>query len=325
MDEEIDNGFTADEAAYFESEGENIAPSLGGDGISEADPAHTDAPDPDAQEAGEKDAEKKGGTVPHGALHAEREEHKKTKAILDEVQRTQAVLNDRWNTLLLLQNGGTQPTAETKPAEDTPPDPAADFLGYVMWQGREMQRRQAQEDQERQQSETERAEAQVWGAWDYSVAQARAAKPDFDQATQFLSDMREKQLEALAVVNPQFGDVRGRVAQINVELKDIVRQAGQLGRDPAELIYQMAQSFGYAPHAAPSDPQNIQQQTLDKVAALDEAQRASRTLGASSGTNTGDPLTAEAIANMSPTEFTAWMADPKNERLFDKLMGGDNA
>lgn len=325
MDEEIDNGFTADEAAYFESEGEKVAPSLGGDAVIEADPARNDAQEPGAPEADEEGAEKKGGTVPHGAFHSEREERKKAVARVEELERNQAILNDRWNTLLSLQNGGKQEEA-AKPVEDTPPDPAVDFFGYVMWQSRQMQRMQDEEVQRQQQSEAERAENQVWGAWDYSVAQARAAKPDFDQATQFLSDLREKQLEALSVVHPQFGNARGRAAQINAELRDIIVQAKNGGGDPADIIYQMAQKFGYAPNATPPvDSKNVQQETLDKVAALDEAQRASRTLGASSGTNTGDPLSAEAIASMSPTEFAAWIADPKNERLFDKLMGGDNA
>lgn len=324
MDEEINIDFTADEATYFESEGETVAPSLGGDTAIEIETVEPDKPlEPEASQADDS-AEKKGGLVPHGALHAEREERKKAEARVADLERNQAVLNDRWNTLLSLQNGGKQ-DGEAKAKDDTPPDPATDFFGYVIWQGEQMQRMQAEESQRNQQNEVNRAENQIWGGWDQSVAQARVAKPDFDQATQFLSNMREKQLEALSVVHPQFGNVRGRVAQINEELKDIIRQAAQVGRDPADMIYQMAQGFGYASNATPpADTNTVQQQTLDKIAALDEAQNASRTLGSSSGTNTGDPLTAEAIANMSPAEFEAWMKDPKNERLFDKLMG-DNS
>lgn len=338
MVENTESDFTAAEDVYFESKGETILPGLGEDTQTGVDAEQGNELeleaelerelDPEGGEPEQLEPEKKGGVVPHGALHAERERRKEAEAKNAETMRRLDIVEDRWNTLLAVKTDGT-PAAEPEPKNDQPPDPATDFIGYVMWQGEQLKRIEAEKVEKQQQTEAERADTEVWNTWESAVEHARTIRPDFDTATNFLSDLRNKQLEAMSIVDQRFAHPQARINQINAELKDIVAGARARGVNPAQAVYELAQNFGYSVAPAqtgdkPAETANVHQQTMDKIAALDDAQNASRTLGASGGTNTGDPLSVEAIADMSPAEFEAWMKDPKNEHRLNTMMGSNS-
>lgn len=316
MAEENTGGLTASEQAYFESGGTTEVVESE---VTVTEPAaQVEAPQPGTTEQPElaaQERDEKGKFVPHGALHAEREEHKKTKAALEEIQRNQAVLNDRWNTLLAANK------QQEQPKEDTPPDPTEDIIGHLQWQAKQFEadkaERQKQTQEQQQREQATQQEQAIWSEWDSSVTQVKASIADFDDATGFLANLRDNQLKAFASVDPNFGNQQTRVAQINAELRQIILQAKQSGQDPAAVVYQLAQGYGYTNAKQP----NPQQETIDKINMIDEAQRGSKTLAASNGTNTGDPLSAEAIAAMPAKEFDAWLKDPANERRFNALMG----
>lgn len=311
MDTNVD--LSPSEAAYFESGGateivaDAPAPAPAAD-VPLAEPAPVDQP------LGERD--EKGRFVPHQALHAEREEHKKTKAELEEIRKTQAVLNDRWNTLLKLKE---------QPAEEPagPPDPNEDIFAYAKWQGDKIKALEekvtGREKQEEQARTVEQQEREIWSHWSEAAKTYASEKTDFGDAVTFLSDARTKQLAALAAVNPDFATEQGRLQQINAELRQIVAGAKQLGKNPAEIVYEMASAYGYAPKA-PADPGKVA--LPDKLAAIDAAQNASRTLATPGGRNAAEPMSAETIASMSASEFDAWYKSPDNQRLFAKMMGG---
>ena len=87
---------SAEEQAYFETGGESAIP------VEEEKPAESQAEQPPVEEGQPPEdvpRDEKGKFVPHQALHAEREEHKRTKPELAEIRQKQAVLEDRWNTL----------------------------------------------------------------------------------------------------------------------------------------------------------------------------------------------------------------------------------
>lgn len=315
MDTNID--LSPSEAAYFESGGntEIIADAPAPAAIEPAplEPAPLDAPPADQAAA---DRDEKGRFVPHQALHAEREEHKKTKATLEEISRKQAVLEDRWNTILKLKE-------PEQPAAEVVPDPNEDIFGYAKWQGdklRELEQKVASRDKQEEQARTvEAQDREIWGHWSDSAKAYAAEKTDFGDAVTFLSESRMKQLTALSAVNPDFATEQGRLNQINAELRQIVAGAKQLGKNPADIVYNMASAYGYAP-AAPADTGKIE--LPGKLAAIDAAQNASRTLATPGGRSATEPMTAEAIASMSASEFGAWIKDSANERLFNKIMGG---
>ncbi|TBG78614.1 hypothetical protein ELG76_04160 [Rhizobium leguminosarum] len=316
MPDENQGGLSASEAAYFESGGntevipEAAPPPAAIDGA----PPAAEPGGPTAElPAGERD--EKGRFVPHQALHAEREEHKKTKSALEEISRKQAVLEDRWNTILKLK----EPAKEEPVA---PPDPNEDIFAFSKWQADQLkalsekvESRDKQEEQARTVAEQERG---VWNEWSQSATAYAAEKADFGDAVKFLSDARTKQLAAFGTIDPNFANEQGRLNQINNELRQIVLTAKQAGQNPAAVVYEIAAAYGYAP-AAP-DPGKLE--LPDKLAQIDAAQNASRTLTTAGGRNATEPMTAEAIASMQPHEFEAWMKAPGNERLFAKIMGG---
>lgn len=304
------------EAAYFESGGETAIPEAGSEPPPEQakeQPPEQNVEPPPEQVPGERD--EKGRFVPHQALHAEREEHKKTKAELERISQQQAILNDRWNTLLKLRE-------EKAPEEAAPPDPDADIFGYAKWQGEQLKKLQEAQTNATKQAEEQRQiqeqEQAIWNEWNQSTTAYAAQKPEFGDAVKWLSDFRTKQLSAMASLDERFATPAGINAQINAELRAIVAGSKQKGLNPAEIVHQMAVSYGFqAPSKAPGDV--TMPEKLQNIAA---AQEQAKTIGAVPGRAGGDQLTAEAIAAMPPKEFDRWIADPKNASLLDKMMGG---
>lgn len=273
------------------------------------------APEAVAQEQTEEQTarDEKGRFVPHGALHAEREEHKKTKAQLEEIARKQAVLEDRWNTLL---QAGKQP--ET-PADDTPPDPNVDIFAHVAWQNKQLEKLQAQlrqDAEQRQQMTQQQAEdREIVTTWQTSVQEFQTKQADFPDAAKYLSDLRSSQLEALGLDKPTVN------ATIDAELRGVIKQAKALGRSPAEIIYQYASVSGYKP--AQAQQQTNGQVTMpENLARVAAAQEASKTIASGSGRAPADPMSPEAIAAMSEKEFAVWASNPENARRFERMLSG---
>lgn len=319
MDGEV--ALSPSEQAYFESSGATEVVETPAASAT-PDPAAAPVVDPAVADAPAADRDEKGRFVPHQALHAEREEHKKTKAALDEISRKQAVLEDRWNTILKLKE-----PQEQQPVVDTPPDPNEDIFAFSKWQADKIKALEekvtGREKQEEQQRTISQQESELWNHWSESATSYAQEKTDFGDAVKFLSDMRTKQLTALAAVEPSFATEQGRLNQINAELRQIVAGARQIGASPAEVVYQVAASFGYAPTGVaptPADPGKLE--LPEKLAQIDAAQNASRTLATPGGRSATDPLTPEAIASMTPTEFEAWIKSPDNAKRFESMMGG---
>lgn len=248
--------------------------------------------------------------VPHQALHAEREAHKKTRAELQQLRQQQAVQQERWQQM---QQGGVTAAGPAEGgAQPQAPDPREDIIAYMQWQAGQNELLGAQLQQEVQirqaQQAAEQQERLIWDVWQGSVSQAQASLPDFDRAAEFLAQHRDRQLQAMAAIHPHFADQNARNAQINAELRDIIVQIGQTGGDPATVIYQLARGFGFG-HAAEA-----------AVGRLSTAQSAARTIAGGNGQPADDPLSAEAIAHMPAAEFEAWLRQPANERRFNRLM-----
>jgi len=230
-------------------------------------------------------------SVPHGALHAEREEHKKTRTALAQLraQYTQALaqLGTRHEQESTKEQGETQ--QQTK---DNIPNPAEDFLGFIRWQGQ-----QQQQD----------GGSQLWQIWQQSREASKSELPDFDQALGFLAQMREQQLSALGQIDGRFQDEQNRAQQMQNELRDLISVSVAKGENPAKMIYQLARAYGY----------NVGDVSA-RLKGLDEAQKAARTLTASNGSSAGDPMLIETLANLSESDFARWYeANPDSfRRLF---------
>ncbi len=319
MTDQSTSGLSAAEEAYFSSGGET---EITVETAPVADPApNVDPVDPSAavvDPAAPQERDDKGRFVPHQALHAEREEHKKTKAELEQIRQQQAILNDRWNTMLAVNK---QPEQQA----ETPPNPEEDIFAYAKWQGDQLKALQEKIDSrdkaQEQAAAVTQADNELWGHWSQSAQAYAATNTDFGDAVKFLSDTRTAQLKGLALVDPNFANEQGILNQINAELKAIVAASKQKGMDPAQAVHEIAKAYGFNGAKAPTaDPAAAD--LAGKISQIDAAQNASRTLAASPGKNAGDPLSPEAIASMSTKEFEAWMKVPENARRFEKMMGG---
>lgn len=300
---------SAEEQAYFESGGETEISSQPQPEAVEPE----QVAQPEAEQQPERD--EKGRFVPHQALHAEREEHKKTRSELQSLKEQQAVLNDRWNTLLSLRQ------QQEQPKEQAPPDPENDIFGYAKWQAEQLNALKSKiEDQEKQATQRQQIEAQeqeLWNDWSRDANAYAAEKPEFGEALTFLSNMRASQLKALGAIDPNLSSDAAITAQINNELRSIVVQAKQAGVSPAKFVHDLAIAYGFKAPAA--DPAKVTMP--DKLANIAGAQEAAKTVGQVPGRAGGDALTPESIAAMSAQEFERWYTDPQNARLFNKMMG----
>lgn len=303
---------TPEEVAYFESGGEKEVKEL-----APVPEQVEDTPNPETvvenNEGQEKPRDDKGKFVPHQALHAEREEHKKTKADLAEIARKQAILEDRWNTLLKLKEEPAQ-------QEEGPPDPEQDIFAAFKWQQKQLQETQDQlrqrREQEQQYQQRSSQEQMIQSEWTRSISEFSAKVPDFQDAAKFLADARMKMYETLASVDEQLSTPQGRNQRINDEVSQLVIAAKQKGLDPAELVYNLAKQSGFAGPA----PQTQTPQMPDRLAGIEAAQKASQSLTASGGRTGADPLTAESILSMDTQEFNKWYENPENRNRYEKIL-----
>jgi hypothetical protein len=305
-----ENDLDAETAAYFESGGDKLPTEKPEKQLDapEAKPAESDpalkTPDPVAE------GDKQPTTVPIRALHEEREEKKALRAEREEMSRKLAVLEDRWATLLQMQQD--QPRAD----EDPEPDPNKDIFAHNAWLKRQFDKlngtlteRQQQEQQARQAAE---GEQRVWGFWHQDAAAYKAQAPEFDDAVKWASEYRSNQLKAMANLYPQFANEQGVVQQINTELRDLVLTAAKNGISPAKAVHDLAKSWGFKGKVPEPDPAKVIEQA-------NKGADAEKSLSAMGGSAASGPKSAEEVASMSDSDFAAWLE--KNPKGFKRLMG----
>jgi len=239
----------------------------------------------EAIEAEEK-AQSFSRTVPHGALHAERAEHKKTRAALAQLKAQHAQM--------LMELGNTHKQQENQENRN-PPDPTQDFLGFTRWQN--------------SQQSDKREEHQLWQVWEQVRETSRAQLPDLDAAIDFLAGARERQLSALGQIDTRFQDKKIRLQQMQTELLDLVGASLNKNENPAVMIYELARAYGYGAVEA-----------AERFQGLDKAQKAARTLTASNGHETGDAMLMETLAALPEADFARWYE--ANPDAFRRLFTG---
>ena len=235
------------------------------------------------------------------ALHEERHKRKASDSRAIEAERKAAVLEDRWNQLMAMQQASQQ--QQNLP---DPNDPLAVMEHNQKLTAQELhnlKQRQAHDDYQRQQH-NQQEQLVTW-------AQSKAAEfaqeaPDFNDAYGFMRQKRHAEFTAMGL-DP------GRVAQglHNDELW-VFAHAAQTGKNPAQIIYDMAVANGYKKGAAKVTPEQ-------KMQTLQKGVEASKTLGAG-GAPAGNP-TPEQIADMSESDFADFKAKlaKQGKRLSDAL------
>ena len=233
----------------------------------------------------------------NAAVKEERQRRKDLEAKLRqrEVEQAQqnAVLQDRLNQLWAAQNPQQGPQLRDPKSDPDPIDALRHNQEITQRAMQELHyRQQTEEAQKRQAEQFTRMAGWARG----QVEDFRKENADYDHAYTHMRNLRAKEFEAMGMQQQQI------LQSLEQDEIWIIQSAAQQGKNPAELIYNMAKNTGYN-KAAP------QVEGEKKIEALQNGVKASGDL---KGSAPGKP-TAEQIANMSDEEFEALKANLKKQ------------
>lgn len=241
-------------------------------------------------------------TVPHAALHAEREGHKATKAeLLAARERLSQIdaLRDR------LAASRATPEPQQAPVQQDDDPSGLKHLQERLAGVEATQRQRVEQEQDMGIAQQERQT--LFTGLSQSEAAFRTQTPDYDQAAQHLAQARIRQLQMMGL---DHADIQQTLAD---EVLEITRAAIQQGREPAEVAYQWAQTYGYAPQAQ-------QQQAVNPMlAAIAQGQKQSRSLANARGGASASEVNANAAGAMSEDDFVALYSTPEGRKLIDAM------
>lgn len=330
-------GFTADEIAFFESNGES---GLNTETEAGSEPAggatETDPPKPGADKGGEQD---KGGDkapqghVPLAALH---EERGKRKELGNTVKALEAQIAEFKGKFSILERLGKQPAAGEGSEGDTagPPSAEDDIFGAVKHIGDQLAavQKKATDDAAATKAKEEADAAERTFVTNYRADAAAFTEKnaDFKDAYMFLLNTRAQELIAIGFDDPNVlaanhadpEDVhKARKAlhdALTADERGIAELAFSKKKSPSEIIYGLAKQRGYAKKAAAGgDGKSKGEEALD---AIERGQAANKSLSNTGGGSGEDAMTAERLIAMPIAEFEAWVE--KNPAAAKRLMGG---
>ena len=273
------SGFTAEEEAELQA-GDDIIDDVGqdGEGGEESQPA---AKEPEQKAEAKPNGKAPDGYVPQAALHEARQRGKEDRERADRMEKMfQRLMEDR-----------QQPKQGAKdaeiPAYDV--DPLGHTKGLLDRAVRELQEikgaHQERTKQEEQYAQTQQKLSQYANA----VSTFKRQTPDYDEAFQFLNDVRDKEL-AVFIEDPN-----ERAERLQYEEGVIAGRAMAQGKSPAQIFYDLAKHRGFGAKLA---------QEENKIERLQKGQQAAKSLGggkAPEGEMSLDRLTK--LADEDPEEF----------------------
>lgn len=147
--------------------------------------------------------------------------------------------------------------------------------------------------------------------WYHGQAQSFASQQkDFFDAYATYNRARVEQLVNQGLTDDQ------ATARLRYEEMQLASTAAQLGQNPAQLIYQLAQSRGYKPAELPSAQNPSTVSAPNKIEQIKKGMEASKPLSSIGGGGQVDNLTWEYVASAPDDEFPA---------LWDKMMKAEQA
>lgn len=320
MEKETDGGLSAEEQAYFDTRGESV-PEQKAEPAPEEAPAETPEPaaEPDAEpesepEAAEEPDDKPTGKspVPLAALTKTRNELKEAKKAREDAERRAAILEDRWNMVLAAQ----QQPQEQKTEPPAIPDPETDPIGALKWMREQVSGITAKSaEQEKQQREGQQRQE----AWNRTVAtvskafnDAAAEDPTVNEAYQAIFASAAGEMKAMGLSDPE---IKAQLTQLENQHISFIASRNL---DIPAYVKGLAGARGWKPAEPPKKDEPKPEEQIDKLAKnVEESTSLSAANGAAPTT-----LSAQAIADMSPSDFEAWYSKPDNQKKFRRLAGG---
>lgn len=250
-------------------------------------------------------------TVPHQALHQEREAHKQTRAQYQAAQEQLAQLQTIRDRVRAAQ-ANPQPQEPTfqQPTEQDGQQQPVPGLDHLQKRLDQIEQGNRQRETREQEAGIDQQEARVLhNTLAQAEAEFRQQTPDYGDAADHLLKARARQLQIMGVPDHEILDT------IREEATDITRVAIQQGRSPAEVVYDWAQTYGYQPRGQQA-PQQQGNAMLDAIA---KGQKQGRSLSSARGGASTSDVNANAIANMGEDEFQALYATPEGKKIIDAL------
>jgi hypothetical protein len=216
-----------------------------------------------------------------------------------------------------------------KPKEASPqvqpqeiPDPDKDPMGALkalLAQAREAKQTQtltAQEVERQQQTQrimgdASRMEYEYLATLPDYDANSRVS-PTYNEASAYLVNMRRAELNAIGSYNPM--QINQMISQ---EAIGLAAQAIQGGRNPAQVVMEIAKARGFAPKAKVQAVETPAETEQEKITRIAKGQEAGFSLGQAAGGRApnNSKLDAKSIANMSDEAFQAFVDKAKKSEL----------
>lgn len=199
------------------------------------------------------------------------------------------------------------------PQEEPAPDPDIDPLGAMMHKLNQLNKQILELQTHQQATVQQQSAAQTFQAFKEQVGALRdqfiQQHPDFEAAYNHVRAARVADLQIFGFNQRQIDEALFR------EEIALAESAIRNARNPAEVIYQMAQRHGYVPRTAPAPAAPAAAARLEQIQA---AQAAARTLPAQQAPDTD--LSVETLKNASDADLNRIILDPK---AWSKLTGAD--
>lgn len=288
-----------EEKAFFESGGE-AAPEP--EQLEIETPETPAAPEPEKQEAApeaDKPEEQKAEEetkVPYSALHEERmlrkEANEELKQVREQIESLQSLREE------LTEFRNAKKTEEDKVSYEEDP------IGHLREQQEKLQAQMEKQTTETQEKNAQLQEVQeLQNTINAQVNEFVKTQPDYQDALNFVSERRMQDLAALGITDP--------VQQqqiINTEAWNIAQTALNNNKNPAEVVYTMANSWGYKATGT------VEKTELEeKVETIEKGQQMSQTLSDAGGAPDSTGISLADIESMSDDDF---------DKLWDKLESG---
>jgi hypothetical protein len=229
------------ESKFFESGGQDVAASLLDSSPATEQPqeqagSETEPASAEPSVAVPEREAREGRFVPLQALQEERAEKKQLREELRQYREWQAQLAQR-----LQQMPASQPPQAPDP-QTRPLDYINHVLGHMQSSTAELQQwRQRQESAAQQ-----RAAVQQYASWATNQEQEFAKnEPEYHDAYRHAADARDKELQTLGYADPA---IRANIVRMNTA--EIINNAIQQGRNPAELVWEYARARGFTSKGA---------------------------------------------------------------------------
>ncbi len=267
------------------------------------------------EEKAAEPADRRSKTVPHQALHEERERRKGLEKDLAQAREERARFDERLRIIQEMQRPAQQPQqAIPRRPEGVMPDPDSDPIGAVKWmkathdaqayenvvQGQQYQQQMAQQNN---------MQALVQGAMQEFAATIKE-RPEVKTAYEHYQQSRGRELAAGGWNQQQISQ------QLYQEDARIVQNARQRGLPLGDVYIQYAEARGW--QDKPAGPPATT--AVDKITNAGEAQARGKSLSQVGGGAAIAEMTVDRLLSMPNEEFSAWKV--KHPKGFEKLMGG---